>query len=106
MQLKWKMKSGYEIIFSIPLVHLMAKFARLSLMEEVVRILFLLLWWKIKLNLKSKNHLRPYKLSWLHKGNEVRVNKRCLVDFSIGKNYKDKVMCDVIRMDVCHLLLR
>ncbi|XP_047326853.1 uncharacterized protein LOC124930564 [Impatiens glandulifera] len=58
-----------------------------------------------KLQLKTENHHRPYKLSWLRKGNEVKVNNRCLVQFSIGEKYKDEVWCDVIPMDVCHLLL-
>uniref|UniRef100_A0A2N9EKX8 CCHC-type domain-containing protein n=1 Tax=Fagus sylvatica TaxID=28930 RepID=A0A2N9EKX8_FAGSY len=48
---------------------------------------------------------RGEALVWLRKGNEVKVNKRCLVEFSIGKNYKDVVVCDIVPMDVCHLLL-
>lgn len=58
-----------------------------------------------KLPLKVKEHPHPYKFSWLQKGNEVQVNKRCLVDFSIRKHYKDEVWCNVILMDACHLLL-
>ncbi|CAL2280662.1 unnamed protein product [Prunus armeniaca] len=58
-----------------------------------------------KLNLKMMKHPQPYKLSWLQKGNEVRVNKKCLVQFSIGQNYKDEIWCDVVPMDACHLLL-
>jgi hypothetical protein len=34
----------------------------------------------------------------------VSVTKQCLVEFKIG-GYNDKVLCDVIPMDVCHLLL-
>jgi hypothetical protein len=34
----------------------------------------------------------------------VSVTKQCLVEFNIG-GYNDKVLCDVIPMDVCHLLL-
>ncbi|GJU59575.1 putative CCCH-type zinc finger family protein [Tanacetum coccineum] len=41
----------------------------------------------------------------IRKGNEVKVNKRCLIHFSIGKNYKDEVWCDVVPMDAAHLLL-
>jgi hypothetical protein len=33
------------------------------------------------------------------------VTKRCLVSFSIGNRYKDKMLCDVVAMDACHLLL-
>ena len=38
-----------------------------------------------KLQLKVDRHPKPYKLTWLKKGSEVIVNKRCLVSFSIGK---------------------
>jgi hypothetical protein len=34
----------------------------------------------------------------------VSVTKQCLVEFKIS-GYKDKILCDVIPMDVCHLLL-
>ncbi|GJV18273.1 reverse transcriptase domain-containing protein [Tanacetum coccineum] len=35
----------------------------------------------------------------------VKVSKRCLVQFSIGRKYKDEVWCKVIPMDACHILL-
>jgi hypothetical protein len=34
----------------------------------------------------------------------VSVTKQCLVEFKIG-GYNDKILCDVIPMDVCHVLL-
>jgi hypothetical protein len=34
----------------------------------------------------------------------VSVTKQCLVEFKMG-GYNDKILCDVIPMDVCHLLL-
>uniref|UniRef100_A0A2N9HUX4 Reverse transcriptase n=1 Tax=Fagus sylvatica TaxID=28930 RepID=A0A2N9HUX4_FAGSY len=49
--------------------------------------------------------LIPYKLSWLKKGNDIKVTTRCLVNFSIRKKFQDVVMCDVVKMDACHLLL-
>jgi hypothetical protein len=58
-----------------------------------------------KLNLKTEPHAHPYKLQWLKKGNDIQVTKKCLVQFSIGKNYKDEVLCNVVPMDVCHILL-
>ena len=58
-----------------------------------------------KLKLKTENHPQPHKFQWLRKGNKVKVNKRCLIQFSIGKHYNDVVICDVVPMDVCHLLL-
>ena len=50
-------------------------------------------------------HLKPYKLSWLQEGSDIKVKHRCLVSFTIGKHYQDEVWCDVVPMDVCHLLL-
>jgi hypothetical protein len=57
-----------------------------------------------KLELKTTKHPRPYKVSWLQKGHRVSVTKQCLVKFKIG-NYHDEILCDVIPMDVCHILL-
>jgi hypothetical protein len=57
-----------------------------------------------KLELETTDHPSPYKVSWLQKGHQVSVTKQCLVDFKMGE-YKDKVLCDVIPMDVCHVLL-
>jgi hypothetical protein len=57
-----------------------------------------------KLELETTKHPSPYKVSWLQKGHRVSVTKQCLVKFKIG-NYHDEIMCDVIPMDVCHILL-
>ncbi|XP_074318613.1 uncharacterized protein LOC141655431 [Silene latifolia] len=57
------------------------------------------------LNLSTQEHPNPYKLKWLKKGTEVKVDKQCLVLFSIGNVYKDEILCDVVPMDACHLLL-
>nr|GEV07262.1 hypothetical protein [Tanacetum cinerariifolium] len=57
-----------------------------------------------KLGMKSEDHPEPYQLTWLKK-NTVKVSKCCLVQFSIGKNYKDEVWCEVILMDAAHILL-
>ncbi|XP_062177060.1 uncharacterized protein LOC133881996 [Alnus glutinosa] len=58
-----------------------------------------------KLQLKTEHHPKPYKLSWLSKGSEVKVDRRCLVSFSVGKKYFDNAWCDVVAMDACHILL-
>jgi len=57
-----------------------------------------------KSGLQREKHPTPYRVSWLQKGHQVLVHQQCKVDFQIG-NYKDQVICDVILMDVCHLLL-
>ena len=46
----------------------------------------------------------PYKVSWLQNGHQLLVSEQCEIELQIG-NYKDKVHCDVIPMDVCHILL-
>ncbi|GAV74628.1 zf-CCHC domain-containing protein/Asp_protease_2 domain-containing protein [Cephalotus follicularis] len=58
-----------------------------------------------KLGLKTEKHPRPHKLLWFRKGNEVKVDKRCLVQFSIGQKYHDELWCDVVPMDAFHMLL-
>jgi hypothetical protein len=57
-----------------------------------------------KLELETTAHPKPYKVSWLQKGHQVMVTKQCLVEFKIG-GYRDEILCDVIPMDVCHILL-
>jgi hypothetical protein len=57
-----------------------------------------------KMELETTDHPSPYKVSWLQKGHQVNVTKKCLVDIKIG-GYNDKILCDVIPMDVFHLLL-
>ncbi|XP_022011578.1 uncharacterized protein LOC110911283 [Helianthus annuus] len=58
-----------------------------------------------KLGLKFEDHPDPYQLTWLKKGNVVKVKHRCLVQFSIGTRYSDDVWCEVVPMDACHFLL-
>ena len=58
-----------------------------------------------KLGLQCEKHPHPYRIAWFKKGNEVTIDKRCLVKFTIGKFYKDEIWCDVIPMDAYHILL-
>ena len=57
-----------------------------------------------KLNLKTMKQTTSYKVSWLQNGHQLLVNEQCEVEFQLGK-YKDKIVCDVMPMDVCHILL-
>ncbi|GKA40574.1 reverse transcriptase [Tanacetum coccineum] len=57
-----------------------------------------------KMKLPVEKHLEPYSIVWITDGAGIRVTKRCRVPLSIGKFYKDEVMCDVVDMNACHLL--
>ena len=57
-----------------------------------------------KLKLKRIRHPTPYKVSCLQKGHQFLVSEQCELEMQLGK-YIDKVVCDVIPMDVCHKLL-
>jgi hypothetical protein len=56
-----------------------------------------------KLELETTAHPNPYNVSWFHKGHQVMVSQQCQVEFKIG-GYRDEILCDVIPMDVCHIL--
>ena len=60
---------------------------------------------KRKLNLKCEPHPNPYRVSWLQKGQQVTMTGQCLLKFHIW-DFKEKVLCDVVEMDACHILLR
>jgi hypothetical protein len=57
-----------------------------------------------KLNLHTLQHPKPYKLQWLNDCGEVKVTKKVLISFSIGR-YKDEVLCDVVPIHAGHKLL-
>ena len=57
-----------------------------------------------KLKLERIPYTNPYKVTWFNKGQTVLVNEHSWVKFSIG-GYKDRLICDVLPMDACHLLL-
>ena len=57
-----------------------------------------------KLGLPLIKHPRPYKLQWLNDMGDVRVDHQVMVPFKIG-GYEDAVRCDIIPMEVGHLLL-
>ena len=47
----------------------------------------------------------PYSLGWVKSDPQVRVLQTCKVPISIGKHYKEDVLCDVLDMNTCHILL-
>ncbi|MBP0644970.1 retroviral-like aspartic protease, partial [Mycobacterium tuberculosis] len=57
-----------------------------------------------QLNLALFPRPNPYRLQWLDVDGDLQVDHQVEVRFSIGK-FKDKVLCDVIPMEACHILL-
>ncbi|XP_037426242.1 uncharacterized protein LOC119291565 [Triticum dicoccoides] len=58
-----------------------------------------------KLGLKKENHPCPYNMRWFKSDKVSKVKFRCLVSFSVGNKFFDEVECDVVDMDVSHLIL-
>ncbi|OMO90667.1 Retrotransposon gag protein [Corchorus capsularis] len=57
-----------------------------------------------ELALPTTKHPKPYSLGWFNDREEIKVNKQVLVSLSLGR-YDDKVLCDVLPMQACHVLL-
>ncbi|PKU83484.1 hypothetical protein MA16_Dca018473 [Dendrobium catenatum] len=57
------------------------------------------------LGLKTTKNSNPYKISWVKKGMEIVVTDLYCVSFSIGKHYASEALCNVLEMDVCHIIL-
>ncbi|KAF7119541.1 hypothetical protein RHSIM_Rhsim13G0043600 [Rhododendron simsii] len=56
-----------------------------------------------RLKLLVQPHPHPYKVAWID-NTSIPVTQRCLVSFSCG-SYSDSIWCDVIPMNVTHILL-
>lgn len=54
----------------------------------------------VTLKLKTSKYAQPYKISWWKKISF----QMCRVTFSIRKYFICDVLCNVIEMDVCHLI--
>ena len=52
------------------------------------------------LKLPIEQQPNPYRLEWLKKGLEVKVN-----EVGIGNSYRDEVSCDVVEFEARHVLL-
>jgi len=49
-------------------------------------------------------HPNPYKLQWINDDEGMVVNQQVEVNFSIG-NFEDSMLCDIVPIEVCHVLL-
>ncbi|KAK8929046.1 hypothetical protein KSP39_PZI017906 [Platanthera zijinensis] len=56
-----------------------------------------------RMQVKAEPHPHPYRIIWVDK-TAIQVTQRCLVPITIA-SFEDQVWCDVIPMDVAHVLL-
>nr|KYP32965.1 hypothetical protein KK1_046239 [Cajanus cajan] len=57
-----------------------------------------------KLALTTKPHPKPYRMQWINEERGVVVNQQASIPISIG-NYKENVLCDIVPLEVSHVLL-
>jgi hypothetical protein len=57
-----------------------------------------------KLNLSTVKHHKPYRLSWLNECGEVKMTKKVLILFLIGR-YSNEELCNMVLIHASHLLL-
>ena len=55
------------------------------------------------LNLKVEPHPNPFRVAWVN-DHTLPVTQRCLVSIQMG-DYKNEIYCEVLPMDVAHVLL-
>ena len=48
-----------------------------------------------KLQLSTSPHPHPYVVQWLNQSKGLQISRRVFLPFSIGKTYKEKLLCDV-----------
>lgn len=59
----------------------------------------------VGLKLPVIQHPQPYSVSWIDDSNIKKVTEQCRVPISIGNEYHTVVLCDVVEMNVSHILL-
>lgn len=56
------------------------------------------------MKMQRLKHPKPYPITWIQDDHNILVSDKCLVKLKIGEYY-DEVLCDIMPMDVCHVLL-
>jgi len=54
-----------------------------------------------KVSLKTKPHPKPYNLRWIKDDHGILI-EQISISISLG-NYQDKILCNIVSMEVGHL---
>ena len=57
----------------------------------------------LKLNLPTIHHPKPSKLQWINEDDGIVVSSQVHIPITLGS--QETILCDIIPMDVGHLLL-
>nr|KYP31820.1 hypothetical protein KK1_047675 [Cajanus cajan] len=57
-----------------------------------------------KLALTTKPHPKPYKMQWINEERGIVVDQQASIPISIGK-YQEEILCDMVPLEVSHVLL-
>ncbi|GJQ90219.1 reverse mRNAase [Tanacetum coccineum] len=57
-----------------------------------------------KLGLTTTPHPSLYSLGWIQKDMDTQVNQQCKFRFAITNQYVDEVTCEVVLLDICHVI--
>ena len=58
-----------------------------------------------QLGLETVPHEKPYVLEWCNSKARMEVSKRCKLKFAVTGRFIDEVECEVVPLDVCHVVL-
>ena len=57
------------------------------------------------LGLTTSKHPCPYPLGWIQKEGGLDIVHQCRFKFALDEQYLDEFTCDVVPLDVCHVML-
>ena len=57
-----------------------------------------------KLSLPFARHPNPFRVAWVNE-TSIPISCRCLITFLFGKDFEESIWCEVLPIQVSHILL-